>query len=206
MGRRQVRPPAPGALRREGCGIHLAPPSPPRHLTPLWPQVVILDFFDTFSSSSRRWRHQFMLSVSVLLPDFRRAGCVAARTGVGVTCRGARRALFLRGWWCLFGHTIVISSAYGSYPHSRMPRAGHAASTSAVCARRGKARTTDTPTHDPDTRQSRRLLYSYFQAGPGTDPPARLQRSSSEASSLAALHRTCSRTARHSAAVGESEG
>ena len=79
LGRRQVRPPAPGALRREGCGIHLAPPSPPRHLTPLWPQVVILDFFDTFSSSSRRWRHQFMLSVSVLLPDFRRAGCVAAR-------------------------------------------------------------------------------------------------------------------------------
>ena len=113
---------------------------------------------------------------------------------------------FLRGWWCLFGQTIVISSAYGSYPHSRMPRAGHAASTSAVCARRGKARTTDTPTHDPDTRQSRRLLYSYFQAGPGTDPPARLQRSSSEASSLAALHRTCSRTARHSAGVGESEG
>ncbi len=113
---------------------------------------------------------------------------------------------FLRGWWCLFGQTIVISSAYGSYPHSRMPRAGHAASTSAVCARRGKARTTDTPTHDPDTGQSRRLLYSYFQAGSGTDPPARLQRSSSEASSLAALHRTCSRTARYSAAVGESEG
>ena len=87
-----------------------------------------------------------------------------------------------------------------------MPRAGHVAPTSSVCARRGKARTTDTPTHDPDTRQSRRLLYSYFQAGPGTDPPARLQRSSSEASSLAALHRTCSRTARHSAAVCESEG
>jgi hypothetical protein len=103
LGRRQVRPPAPGALRREGCGIHLAPPSPPRHLTPLWPQVVILDFFDTFSSSSRRWRHQFMLSVSVLLPDFRRAGCVAARTGVGVTCRGARRALF-----CVDGGVYLV--------------------------------------------------------------------------------------------------
>ena len=76
------------------CGVPTAPPSAPRRSTPLWPQVVILDFFDTFSSSSRRWRHQCMLSVSVLLPDFRRAGCVAARTGVGVTCRGARRALF----------------------------------------------------------------------------------------------------------------
>ena len=208
MGRRQVRPPAPGALRREGCGIHLAPPSPPRHLTPLWPQVVILDFFDTFSSSSRRWRHQFMLSVSVLLPDFRRAGCVAARTGVGVTCRGARRALF-----CVDGgvylvkllsyqaHTGLIHTL-GCLGQATRPRQA----LCGVCARRGKARTTDTPTHDPDTRQSRRLLYSYFQAGPGTDPPARLQRSSSEASSLAALHRTCSRTARYSAAVGESEG
>ena len=83
--------------------MHLAPPSPPRHLTPLWPQVVILDFFDTFSSSSRRWRHQCMLSVSVLLPDFRRAGCVAARTGVGVTCRGARRALF-----CVDGGVYLV--------------------------------------------------------------------------------------------------
>ena len=72
-------------------------------MTPLWPQVVILDFFDTFSSSSRRWRHQFMLSVSVLLPDFRRAGCVAARTGVGVTCRGARRALF-----CVDGGVYLV--------------------------------------------------------------------------------------------------
>ena len=69
----------------------------------LGPQVVILDFFDTFSSSSRRWRHQFMLSVSVLLPDFRRAGCVAARTGVGVTCRGARRALF-----CVDGGVYLV--------------------------------------------------------------------------------------------------
>jgi hypothetical protein len=66
-------------------------------------QVVILDFFDTFSSSSRRWRHQCMLSVSVLLPDFRRAGCVAARTGVGVTCRGARRALF-----CVDGGVYLV--------------------------------------------------------------------------------------------------
>lgn len=74
--------------------MHLAPPSPPCHSTPLWPQVVILEFLDTFSSSSRRWRHQFLLSVSLLLPDFRRAGCVAARTGVGVTCPSARRALF----------------------------------------------------------------------------------------------------------------
>ena len=72
-------------------------------MTPLWPQVVILDFFDTFSSSSRRWRHQCMLSVSVLLPDFRRAGCVAARTGVGVTCRGARRALF-----CVDGGVYLV--------------------------------------------------------------------------------------------------
>ena len=188
--------------------MHLAPPSPPRHSTPLWPQVVILDFFDTFSSSSRRWRHQFMLSVSVLLPDFRRAGCVAARTGVGVTCRGARRALFCVDSDVYLVKLLVYQArtglirTLGCRGQATRPRQAlrvHAVET-------GKARTTDTPTHDPDTRQSRRLLYSYFQAGPGTDPPARLQRSSSEASSLAALHRTCSRTARHSAGVGESEG
>ena len=73
---------------------YLAPPSPPRHSTPLWPQVVILDFLDTFSSISRRWRHQFLLSLSFVLSDFRRAMCVAVGTGVGATCRGARRALF----------------------------------------------------------------------------------------------------------------
>ena len=69
-------------LRREGCGVHLAPSSSPRRPTTPWPQVTILDFLETFSSSSRRWRHQFLLSVSLLLPDFRRAVCVMARTGV----------------------------------------------------------------------------------------------------------------------------
>ena len=150
LGRRQVRPPAPGALRREGCGIHLAPPSPPRHLTPLWPQVVILDFFDTFSSSSRRWRHQCMLSVSVLLPDFRRAGCVAARTGVvGVTCRGARRALF-----CVDGGVYLVRllsyQAHTGLIHTlgcrgQFTRPRNKVHTYAV----EKHRTTDTPTHAP---------------------------------------------------------
>ena len=76
--------PAPAflQLRREGCGVHLAPPSSPRRPTTPWPQVTILDFLETFSSSSRRCRHQFLLSVSLLLPDFRRAVCVMARTGV----------------------------------------------------------------------------------------------------------------------------
>ena len=76
--------PAPALLplRREGCGVHQALPSSPRRPTTPWPQVTILDFLETFSSSSRRCRHQFLLSVSLLLPDFRRAVCVMGRTGV----------------------------------------------------------------------------------------------------------------------------
>ena len=37
-----------------GCGVHTPPPSLPHRSTPLRPQVVILDFCDTFSSRSRR--------------------------------------------------------------------------------------------------------------------------------------------------------
>lgn len=83
---------SPLAVQEAASASIMSIPNGRIHLGP--PQVVILEFLDTFSSSSRRWRHQFLLSVSLLLPDFRRAGCVAARTGVGVTCPSARRALF----------------------------------------------------------------------------------------------------------------
>ena len=69
-------------LRREGCGVHLAPPSSPRRPTTPWPQVTILDFLETFTTSSRRWPHQFLFYLPFLLSDFRRAVCVMARTGV----------------------------------------------------------------------------------------------------------------------------
>ena len=84
--------PAPAflQLRREGCGVHQALPSSPRRSTPLRPQVVILDFLDTFSSRSRRWCHQFLLYFPVLRSDSWRAVCVVGGTGEGVACRRAR--------------------------------------------------------------------------------------------------------------------
>ena len=87
--------PAPALLplRREGCGMHHALPSSPRRSTPLRPQVVILDFFDTFSSSSQRWSHHFMLYFSFLLPDYWRAVCVI--DGTGVASRAAVRGVHL---------------------------------------------------------------------------------------------------------------
>mgnify|MGYP007024366575 CR=1 FL=1 len=77
-------------LRREGCGMHHALPSSPRRSTPLRPQVVILDFLDTFSSRSRRWCHHFWLYFPFLRSDSWRAVCVVGGTGEGVACRRAR--------------------------------------------------------------------------------------------------------------------
>ena len=68
--------------RREGCGVCQAPPSSPRRPTTPWPQVTILDFLETFTTSSRRWPHQFLFYLPFLPSDFRRAVCVMARTGV----------------------------------------------------------------------------------------------------------------------------
>ena len=84
--------PAPALLplRREGCGVHQALPSSPRRSTPLRPQVVILDFLDTFSSRSRRWCHHFWLYFPFLRSDLWRAVCVVGGTGEGVACRRAR--------------------------------------------------------------------------------------------------------------------
>ena len=53
--------------RRRGCGVCQAPPSSPRRSTPFWPQVVIPDFLNTFSSRSQRWAHQFLLNSSFWL-------------------------------------------------------------------------------------------------------------------------------------------
>ena len=88
--------PAPALLplRREGCGMHHALPSSPRRSTPLRPQVVILDFLDTFSSSSRRWCRQCLLYLASLRSDSRRAVCVVGGTGEGVACRRARYVNF----------------------------------------------------------------------------------------------------------------
>ena len=91
-------------LRRRGCGVHHAPPSSPRCPTPLCPQVVILDFLETFSLSSRRWSHQFLVCEPFLRSDFQRAVCVVGGTGEGVACRRGRRAHF-----CVVGDVSLVN-------------------------------------------------------------------------------------------------
>ena len=128
-----MRPPPPAPtllpLRREGCGVHQALPSSPRRSTPLRPQVVILDFLDTFSSRSRRWCHHFWLYFPFLRSDLWRAVCVVGGTGEGVACRRGRRAHF-----CVVGDVSFVSSlSYQTHttlvhtPGYQQPR--HAAST-----------------------------------------------------------------------------
>ena len=142
--------PAPAflQLRREGCGVHQALPSSPRRSTPLRPQVVILDFLDTFSSSSRRWCHQLTLYVSFLRSYFRRAVCVVARTGVDVVCRGARRALFcVDSDGCLV--KLLLYQAHTGLIHTLGCRGQFTRPRNVVHTTPWKSTHTDTPTHAP---------------------------------------------------------
>ena len=66
----------------------------------------------------------------------------------------------LRGWWCFFPSFIILPNIYKSCPHSRIPTGPSRGLDNSGSQRRKKAPHTDTPTHDPDTRQYRRLLYS----------------------------------------------
>ena len=161
-----------------------------------------MDFCDTFSSRSRRRSHHFLLCDLFLLSDLQRAVCVAVGTGVSVTCRSARRAVF-----CV-DSVVCLVILYWSIKRIRVfstlsDAEGSSRGLETWCTlRRGKARTLTRRHTRHDTRRSRRLFYSSFQALFCTDLPARQQRKSSEASSSMALHRTCSRTARHSAVRG----
>ena len=100
-------------------------------------------------------------------------------------------ACFYDAYWFLC-FRIDLSIVWIAYNHClRRRRARHAALTTLPRNRAVKwAHTTDTPTQDPDTRQSRRLFYLSFQADYCVDPPAIQQRTSSEASFTMALHRT----------------
>ena len=147
-----------------GCGVHTPPPSLPHRSTPLRPQVVILDFCDTFSSRSRRRSHHFLLCDLFLLSDLQRAVCVAVGTGVSVTCRSARRAVFcVDSVVCLV--ILLFHQAHTGLLHTLGCRGQFTRLRQAlcVCTRRGKARNTDTPTHDTrpcHTTVSPRLFYS----------------------------------------------
>ena len=127
------------ALGRGSCGMHRAWPSPPRCSAPLWPQVVILDFLDTYSSRSRRWCHQFVLFSLLLLPIFRRGTGVVGGDIVGLACRRGRRAHFFAdgGVFCV---DVLSCRTYTSFTHSPgCRRARHAASTTLAATRREKA-------------------------------------------------------------------
>ena len=76
-----------------GCGVPTPPPSLSHRSTPLRSQVVILDFSETFSSSSRRWSRHFLPCDSFLLPDSWRAVCVI--DGTGVASRAAVRGVHI---------------------------------------------------------------------------------------------------------------
>ena len=113
-------------------------------------------------------------------------------------------ACFYDAYWFLC-FRIDLSIVWIAYNHClRRRRARHAALTTLPRNRAVKwAHTTDTPTQDPDTRQSRRLFYLSFQADYCVDPPAMQQRTSSEASfNNGSPSHTCSRTTRHSAVRG----
>ena len=58
------------------AAVHKARPSPPHRSTPLWPQMVILDFLDTYSSISRRWLRHFLVCEPFLRSGFQRAVCI----------------------------------------------------------------------------------------------------------------------------------
>ena len=86
--------------RRRGCGVCQAPPSSSRRSTPFWPQVVIPDFLNTFSSRSQRWTHQFLLYSSFWLSYYRER--CASWAGPEWVSRAAVRGVRTFAWMVMF--------------------------------------------------------------------------------------------------------
>ena len=142
--------------------MHRVWPSPPHRSASLWPQVIILDFLDTFSSSSRPWCHHFLLYSSILLSDFRRGTCMVGRDECGRRMPPWAACAIVGGWWCFLCYFSVLSNVYISYPYSRVS-SGPSRGLDNSCRHAVKRpRSTDTRTHDSDSQLPHLLLYWSF--------------------------------------------
>ena len=164
---------------------------------PPWPQLIILGTFETFTMCSRRWSISFWPTSSFLPSDFSR-GMSTVYIGAPVgrqlapECERAHIFLFLGFRMVELGlYNVFMTITTPSDTNKTTPRRlGSSGLRTHVLCTLYEAHLTDPTTLPCHTVASPRLLYSPFQALYCADPMARRQRSSSELSSSAALHRT----------------